>query len=136
MLLSSGLWGVHTVLYPKERRKFARPGLDARVQAFPACKHGLDYFREARENFTTQEWIDFLVSSMGFNQQLYSERQKILLISRLIPMVEPRYNLVELAPEGTGKSFVFENMSRYVAIRSGNITPAVLFYNDSRKTPG
>jgi len=51
-------------------------------------------------------------------------------------MVEPRYNLVELAPKGTGKSFVFENMSRYVAVRSGAISPAVLFYNDARKTPG
>lgn len=51
-------------------------------------------------------------------------------------MVEPRYNLVELAPKGTGKSFVFENMSRYVAVRSGAVSPAVLFFNDSRKTPG
>src|SRR5260370_2031455 len=51
-------------------------------------------------------------------------------------MVEPRYKLVELAPKGTGKSFVFENMSRYVAVRSGAISPAVLFFNDSRKTPG
>jgi len=73
---------------------------------------------------------------MGFNHQIYTERQKVLLISRLVPMVEPRYNLVELAPKGTGKSFVFENMSRYVAVRSGAITPAVLFFNDSRKTPG
>ena len=73
---------------------------------------------------------------MGFNHHLYTERQKILLICRLVPMVEPRYNLVELAPKGTGKSFVFENMSRYAAVRSGAITPAVLFFNDSRKTPG
>ena len=73
---------------------------------------------------------------MGFNHNLYSGRQKILLISRLIPMVEPRFNLVELAPKGTGKSFVFENMSRYVAVRSGAVSPAVLFFNDSRKTPG
>ncbi len=58
------------------------------------------------------------------------------MISRLIPLVEPRYNLVELAPKGTGKSFVYENMSRYVAVRSGSITPAVLFFNDSRKTAG
>jgi len=73
---------------------------------------------------------------MGFNYKLYSDRQKNLLVCRLIPMVEPRYNLVELAPKGTGKSFVFENMSRYVAVRSGAISPAVLFFNDSRKTPG
>ncbi|GAG54411.1 unnamed protein product, partial [marine sediment metagenome] len=51
-------------------------------------------------------------------------------------MVEPRYNLVEPAPKGTGKSFVFDNMSRYVAVRAGRITASVLFFNDSRKTPG
>ena len=88
------------------------------------------------QTFPHLEWIDFLVSSMGFNYHLYTERQKILLICRLVPMVEPRYNLVELAPKGTGKSFVFENMSRYVAVRSGAISPAVLFFNDARKTPG
>jgi len=67
---------------------------------------------------------------------LYSERQKILLITRLLPMVEPRYNLVEPAPKGTGKSFVFDNMSRYVAVRAGRTTASVLFFNDARKTPG
>jgi ATP-dependent Lon protease len=51
-------------------------------------------------------------------------------------MVEPRYNLVEPAPKGTGKSFVFDNMSRYVGVRSGSISPAVLFFNVSRKTAG
>jgi len=51
-------------------------------------------------------------------------------------MVEPRFNLVEPAPKGTGKSFVFDNMSRYVAVRSGSISAAVMFFNDSRKTPG
>jgi ATP-dependent Lon protease len=51
-------------------------------------------------------------------------------------MVEPRFNLIELAPKGTGKSFVYENMSRYVSVRSGGITAPVLFYNDARRTPG
>jgi ATP-dependent Lon protease len=96
----------------------------------------LDFFTSRRKEFSIQEWIDFIVNSMGFNHEIYDGRQKLLLISRLIPMVEPRYNLVELAPKGTGKSFVFENMSRYVAVRSGAITAPVLFYNDARKTPG
>jgi len=103
---------------------------------FQLANMDLEYFRECRKSFSTHEWIDFLISSMGFNYRLYSQRQKILLVCRLIPMVEPRYNLVELAPKGTGKSFVFENMSRYVAVRSGAVSPAVLFFNDARKTPG
>ncbi len=137
MLLSSGLWGVGKLYYvPKNDANTKGQIWMREFRPFQLAELDLDFFRDCRKSFTTQEWIDFLVSSMGFNHHLYSERQKILLISRLIPMVEPRYNLVELAPKGTGKSFVFENMSRYVAVRSGAITPAVLFFNDARKTPG
>ena len=137
MLLSSGLWGVGKLYYVPKNDDNPRGQIWMReFNPFQLANMDLEYFRECRKSFSTQEWIDFLISSMGFNCDLYSQRQKILLISRLIPMVEPRYNLVELAPKGTGKSFVFENMSRYVAVRSGAISPAVLFFNDSRKTPG
>lgn len=137
MLLSSGLWGVGTLYYIPKNEDTPRGQVWMReFRPFQLAHVDLDYFRESRTQFTTPEWIDFLVSSMGFNHRIYTERQKILLVCRLIPMVEPRYNLVELAPKGTGKSFVFENMSRYVAVRSGAISPAVLFFNDSRKTPG
>jgi len=137
MLLSSGLWGVGTLSYIPKSDDNPRGQVWMReFRPFQLANIDLEYFRDARKSFATQEWVDFLVSSMGFNHQIYTERQKVLLISRLVPMVEPRYNLVELAPKGTGKSFVFENMSRYVAVRSGAITPAVLFFNDSRKTPG
>lgn len=137
MLLSSGLWGVGKLYYVPKNDDNPRGQIWMReFRPFQLANMDLEYFRECRKSFTTQEWINFLISSMGFNYKLYSERQKILLVCRLIPMVEPRYNLVELAPKGTGKSFVFENMSRYVAVRSGAISPAVLFFNDSRKTPG
>ncbi|MCX6054119.1 MAG: BREX system Lon protease-like protein BrxL [Chloroflexi bacterium] len=137
MLLSSGLWGVGKLYYVPKSDDNPRGQIWMReFRPFQLANMDLEYFRECRKSFSTQEWIDFLISSMGFNYNLYSERQKILLICRLVPMVEPRFNLVELAPKGTGKSFVFENMSRYVAVRSGAISPAVLFFNDSRKTPG
>ncbi|MBI9045410.1 MAG: BREX system Lon protease-like protein BrxL [Anaerolineaceae bacterium] len=137
MLLSSGLWGVGTLYYVPKSDDNPRGQIWMReFRPFQLANMDQEYFRECRKSFTTQEWIDFLISSMGFNHHLYSDRQKILLICRLIPMVEPRYNLVELAPKGTGKSFVFENMSRYVAVRSGAISPAVLFFNDARKLPG
>lgn len=137
MLLSSGLWGVGSLYYIPRTEESERGQVWMReFQPFQLANLDLEYFTESRKNFSTLEWIDFLVSSMGFNHKLYSDRQKVLLICRLLPMVEPRYNLVELAPKGTGKSFVFDNMSRYVAVRSGAITPAVLFFNDARKTPG
>jgi ATP-dependent Lon protease len=136
MLLSSGIWGVGTLSY-------APPGDDGPGQVimrsftpFQLASLDMEYFIARRKEFTTQEWIDFVINSMGFNHRVYSDRQKTLLISRLLPMVEPRHNLIELAPKGTGKSFVYENMSRYVAVRSGAISAPVMFYNDARKTPG
>lgn len=137
MLLSSGLWGLGSFYYvpPSEDNRRGQVWM-REFRPFQLANVDIDYFKECRATFTTEEWINLIVSSMGFNYQIYTERQKVLLICRLIPLVEPRYNLVELAPKGTGKSFVFENMSRYVAVRSGSISPAVLFFNDSRKTPG
>ena len=139
MLLSSGLWGLGSLFYvpPSDGKSKGKGQIWAReFRPFQLANVDIAYFTECRNAFTTDEWIDLIISSMGFNHLLYSERQKILLISRLISLVEPRYNLVELAPKGTGKSFVFENMSRYIAVRSGAITAPVLFFNDSRKTPG
>jgi ATP-dependent Lon protease len=137
MLLSSGLWGLGTFFYVPPGEESAKGQVWMReFRPFQLARMDIEYFKECRRTFTTEEWINLIVSSMGFNYNIYNERQKILLISRLIPLVEPRYNLVELAPKGTGKSFVYENMSRYVAVRSGSITPAVLFFNDARKTPG
>jgi ATP-dependent Lon protease len=137
MLLSSGLWGLGSFFYipPSGGNERGQVWLHE-FHPFQLANIDIGYFTDSRSKFSTNEWIDLIVSSMGFNHKIYNERQKILLISRLIPLVEPRYNLVELAPKGTGKSFVYENMSRYVAVRAGSITPAVLFFNDARKTPG
>lgn len=136
MLLSSGLWGVGTLSYAPPGDVGTGQIILRSFTPFQLASLDMDYFISRRQEFSTQEWVDFIVNSMGFNHHIYSERQKLLLISRLLPMVEPRYNLIELAPKGTGKSFVYENLSRYVAVRSGAISAPVLFYNDARKTPG
>jgi ATP-dependent Lon protease len=136
MLLSSGLWGVGTMSYAPPGESGPGQIILRSFTPFQLANLDMEYFVSRRQDFSTQEWIDFIVNSMGFNHRLYSERQKILLICRLLSLVEPRYNLIELAPKGTGKSFVFENLSRYVAVRSGAISAPVLFYNDARKTPG
>lgn len=136
MLLSSGIWGVGTLSYAPPTDDGPGQVIMRAFTPFQLASLDLDFFITRRKEFTAQEWIDFIVNSMGFNHHIYTERQKLLLISRLIPMVEPRFNLIELAPKGTGKSFVYENMSRYVSVRSGAISAPVLFYNDARKTPG
>lgn len=137
MLLTSGLWGVGTLFYipPSDDSPKGQIWMKE-FKAFQLANVDIEYFCSVRKHFTTEEWLNLIISSMGFNCNLYNERQKILLITRLIPIVEPRYNLVEPAPKGTGKSFVFDNMSRYVAVRSGSVSPAVMFYNDQKKTAG
>ncbi len=137
MLLGSGLWGVGTLFYipPSDESPKGQVWMKE-LKPFQIANVDLEYYCESRSQFSTKEWIDFIISSMGFNPMIYEDRQKLLLICRLIPLVEPRYNLVELAPKGTGKSYVYDNMSRYIAVRAGNITPAVLFFNDARKTAG
>lgn len=137
MLLSSGLWGVGTLFYiPPSTENPSGQVWMRDLKPFQIANIDLEYYCEARKNFEIEEWIDFIISSMGFNPDLYNEKQKIYLICRLIPLIESRYSLVELAPKGTGKSFVYDNMSRYVAVRTGNISPAVLFFNDARKSAG
>jgi ATP-dependent Lon protease len=96
-----------------------------------------DYFSHCRQHFELEEWLDLMVSSIGFNPRALSRRQKMVLITRIVPVAQPRVNLVELAPKGTGKSFVYDNLSRYArVIGGGKITPAVLFHNLATHTPG
>lgn len=136
MLLSSGIWGVGTLSYAPPTDDGPGQVIMRAFTPFQLASLDLEFFITQRKGFTIEEWINLIINSMGFNHHIYNERQKLLLISRLIPLVEPRFNLIELAPKGTGKSFVYENMSRYVSIRSGAISAPVLFYNDARKTPG
>jgi ATP-dependent Lon protease len=101
------------------------------------AKLDLDYYCEERSSFSLSEWRELLVNSMGSNPEVYSPEQQMTLLTRLVPIVQPRVNLIELAPKGTGKSFVFQNMSRYARIVSGGkISAAVLFYNLASQTPG
>ncbi len=85
---------------------------------------------ERATEFSTDEWLDLLVRSIGLEPTHFSRRLKLLFISRLIPMVERNYNFVELGPRGTGKSFVYREVSPYsILISGGKTTVATLFHN-------
>ncbi len=139
LLLSSGVWGVGELFYippDGEDRKKGEVWLRD-FRPFQVGAIDLNYYVECRQYFSLDEWRDLLISSMGFNPKIYTVRQKMLLITRMLPFVEPRVNLVELAPKGTGKSFVFDNLSRYARVLSGGkVSPAVLFHNLSTDTQG
>lgn len=92
----------------------------------------LDVLARARRNFTTQEWIDFLIRSIGLEPSALSERAKRVAMSRMVPFVERNYNLVELGPRGTGKSHLFQQISPYAhLISGGKATVAKMFVNNA-----
>ncbi len=86
----------------------------------------------ARQEFSTEEWIDLLVSTIGFDPNKLSPRAKLLQLVRLVPFVERNYNLVELGPKGTGKSHVYSEFSPHgTLISGGEVTAAKLFVNNA-----
>ena len=89
----------------------------------------LDEYKQGRRKFTTEEWIDLLVRSMGLEPAHFDRRLKLLFLVRLIPLCEQNYNLVELGPRGTGKSYAYQELSPYVILLTGPTTVANLFYN-------
>lgn len=90
------------------------------------------HYLTARQTFTTDEWIDLLVSSIGFDPERMSPRAKLLQLVRLIPFVERNYNLVELGPKGTGKSHVYSEFSPHgMLISGGEVSVPKLFVNNS-----
>jgi ATP-dependent Lon protease len=87
----------------------------------------LEDYRNVRREFTTDQWIDLIVRSMGYEPSEMSPRLKLLFLVRLIPLAERNYNLVELGPRGTGKSYVVQEVSPYTALLTGGTTVANLF---------
>ena len=96
------------------------------------------YFQEARKHFTIEEWLDVLLSSMEYDAGGFeSMSQKIEFLTRLLIFVEPRLNVIELAPKGTGKSYVYGNLSKYGwLVSGGKVTRAKLFYDKQKKQNG
>jgi ATP-dependent Lon protease len=139
MLLRTGMWGLGTLQYVPPDGEDVKKGQIWMTDFKPFQTPGvdLDYFIESRKHFSLEEWIDLIVSSSQFNPETHTLAQKMLLLARIIPLVQPRVNLVELAPKGTGKSFVFDNISRYAAvIPGGKLSAPSLFFNSSSRQIG
>ena len=97
----------------------------------------LDIYAKARNAFTTSEWVDFLLRSIGLEPRAFSERAKRVVLLRMIPFVERNYNLVELGPRGTGKSHLFQQISPYAhLISGGKATVAKMFVNNANGQRG
>lgn len=104
----------------------------------PMKKLDIDYIRNCRSEFSLEEWIDVLISAMEYTPSAFvNTTQKLEFLTRLLPFIEPRLNLIELAPKGTGKSYVFGNLSKFVwLVSGGKVSRAKLVYDKSIKAPG
>ncbi|MCP9878079.1 BREX system Lon protease-like protein BrxL [Cyanobium sp. A2C-AMD] len=131
-LLVGGIWAITDVEYELPTDPKASPWQIAGVKPIqvPGVDH--DEFLAARAQFSTDEWIDVLMQSVGFNPEPFTRRGKLLTLIRLIPFCERNYNLLELGPKGTGKSHVYAEFSPHGMLISGSeVTAPKLFVSNA-----
>lgn len=104
----------------------------------PYSSVDVNYLAEARQHFTIQEWMDVLLSAMEYDPDGFTNMtQKMEFLTRLLIFAEPRLNVIELAPKGTGKSYVFGNLSKYGwLVSGGKVTRAKLFFDKTKQQNG
>ena len=138
LLLMGNIWGSGTLIWrPNKKKDDYYEVVMTGFRPMQAASIDLDYFIEQRNAFSLSEWFVLLTRAMGYDETKYTHRQKMLLLTRLLPFVEPRVNIMELAPKGTGKSYIFSQLSRHAWLISGGVvTRAQLFYDMSRKQAG
>ena len=141
-LLSTGIWGLATLtqsepILNEKGKSITLPVMVEDFKPFHVDNVDLKEFIENRQYFTLEEWIDALINTVGLNPEVYTERQKLILVSRFVPLVENNINMMEFGPRATGKTYFYRNISFYTRIIAGGVvTPAQLFYNIARKTIG
>ncbi|MFO0590904.1 MAG: protease Lon-related BREX system protein BrxL [Polyangiaceae bacterium] len=138
-LLEGGIWALVDLEFrvPDEPGKGASPFHVVDLKPIQLARFDFDEFCEARRAFTTEEWLDVLTRSVGIEPARLDARRKMLLLTRLIAFVEKNYNLIELGPRGTGKSYAFSEFSPYaILISGGKASTANLFYNNARRRVG
>jgi ATP-dependent Lon protease len=131
-LLVGGVWCICDIEYLYTEDARVVPWVLGSLKPIQLSKFNVEQYLEARRGFTTDEWIDLLMQSIGFNPELFTRRAKFFQLVRLIPFVERNYNLVELGPKGTGKSHIFSEFSPHgMLISGGEVTVPKLFVNNS-----
>jgi len=123
-LLNQGMWGVVELASTDE-------GVTLHAFKPMQASVNLGMYKEARSEFSLEEWRSLMLISMGYNPAAFNEEEQLLLLCRLLPLVQKNLHMMELAPKGTGKSYIYENINPRVRLVSGgNVSPAVLFVNN------
>ena len=131
-LLVSGVWCIAEVEYEFTEDKNTSPWILSSLKPIQLSHFDFDVYVEARKQFSTDEWIDLLMQSIGFNPEFFGKRSKLSQLIRLIPFCERNYNLIELGPKGTGKSHIYSEFSPHgILISGGEVTVPKLFVNNS-----
>jgi ATP-dependent Lon protease len=130
-LLGGGVWCQLDLLYNADDEvPLKRPFYIGGLKPIQVAAFDLDEYVAARQRFSRDEWLDLMTRSIGLEPTHYDLRGKLLAILRLLPMVERNYNLIELGPWGTGKSFIYrESSPNSILISGGKVTVAQLFVN-------
>ena len=127
LLSGNGVWCIVTIGYISGEDIKVRWDIQT-LKPVQISNVDLQEYIDQRQNFTTDEWIDFLMHTVGLNPEVMNRREKFITLARLLPHVENNFNFVELGPKGTGKSHVFKELSPYgVLVSGGDVTSARLF---------
>lgn len=137
-LLCGGIWCIVQLEYEyNEEDKRSNPIKIAKLTPIQMPHVDINELKEGRKAFTKEEWMDILLRSIGMEPDQLSEREKWLLLLRLVPLVENNYNLCELGPRSTGKSHIYKEISpNSILVSGGQTTVANLFYNMGKRTVG
>lgn len=138
-LLEGGVWAQVDIEFraDEEVGGKARPFFITDLKPIQLASFSLDEYAFGRRGLSTDEWLDLLIRTIGFEPSFFSRRVKLLMLLRLVPMAQRNFNLIELGPRGTGKSYVYRDLSPYaILISGGKTTVANLFYNMSTRQVG
>lgn len=133
-------WGILDLIWGRNYTGKQAKGIIKLIGYIPFCPYTVDleYYRQARNHFSIKEWVDVLISAVDYNPDGYdTDTQKLYFLRRLLPFVERRINLIELAPKGTGKSYVYQKISkRGWLMAGGTVSRASLIYDNAKKMGG
>ena len=136
-LLAGGIWSILTLEYWFDENSKDSPFKIVELKPIQMPETDISDFINHRQDFTLEEWIDIICRSVGMEPVNLDEKTKWHLVARMIPFVEKNFNICELGPRGTGKSYVYDEISPYsILISGGQTTVANLFYNMSTRTVG
>jgi ATP-dependent Lon protease len=138
-LLEGGVWAQVKLEYREDEEVSgkARPFFVFELNPIQLASFNLEDYIARRSQLSTDEWLNLLVRSIGLEPSQFDKRTKLLMLIRLIPMVQRNYNLIELGPRGTGKSYVYRDLTPYaILVSGGKTTVPNLFYNMSTRKVG